>query len=72
MPADTPVTIPVEPIVAIPVASLLHVPPVMASLNEVVESTHNIEVPVIVPVAGKGLTVTTFVEITEPQTLVMV
>ena len=55
-PAATPVTTPVEPIVARPVLLLLHVPPAVTSFNVVVAPAHNVIVPVIA--AGKGLTVT--------------
>ena len=57
VPANTPVTIPVEePIVATVGVLLLHVPPVVASLNVVVEPSQTVNVPVIP--AGDGLTVT--------------
>jgi len=57
VPAEIPVTIPVEdPTLAIPVALLLHTPPEEASLNVVVEPKHRDSVPVIE--AGTGYTVT--------------
>jgi len=56
MPALIPVTTPVEPIVAIPVLLLLHVPPVLASVSVVVCPLHICCVPEIVD--GEGLTVT--------------
>jgi hypothetical protein len=60
VPEDTPVTIPVdEPIVAIPAAPLLHVPPGVASLNVTVLPWHTVAGPEIG--AGKGLTVSVLV-----------
>ena len=54
---EPPVTIPVdEPTVAIPVALLLHVPPVVASVKAVVSPEHTFIVPVID--AGNGFMVT--------------
>ena len=62
MPYDTPVTTPVdEPIVAMPVLPLVHVPPLVASLMLVVKPAHTVAVPVMDE--GSGLTVTTTVEI---------
>ena len=58
VPADIPVTIPVEPIVAIVVALLLHVPP-PTSANGVVYPTQTTGIPVIA--RGNGFTVTTAV-----------
>ncbi len=73
MPELTPVTVPDVPTVATPVAVLLQVPPVMASLNEVVPVPHMVAVPLIeVGVVGKGLTVTTVVAAALPQVLVIV
>ena len=59
VPAVTPVTIPDVPIVALPLR-LLHVPPVIASLNDVDAPIHTEAVPFIAP--GAALIVTTFVE----------
>ena len=57
-----PVTRPVaEPILAIPEALLLHVPPVVASLNVVVSPEQTLRVPSIA--VGDGFTVTTAVTI---------
>ena len=48
VPADTPVTIPVEPTFTLPVPLLLlQVPPAVISLNVVVAPTHTVTVPVI-------------------------
>jgi hypothetical protein len=67
VPAATPVIIPVDPAVAVPVAVLLHIPPVVASLNEVVLPTHTLSVPVIDDgVVGTGLTVTIEVVVPHP------
>ena len=57
-----PVTVvgdPVEPILATLVLLLLHVPPEVASLREVVKLPHTEKVPVIA--AGNGFTVTAVV-----------
>ena len=59
VPADTPVRVPVVPpetMVATPVLTLLHVPPLVPSLSIVVEPWHTLAVPVIA--AGNGFTVT--------------
>ena len=57
VPAERPVTIPLtEPIEAVPVALLLHLPPVGVSLRVIVEPAHTLPRPAIVP--GNGLTVT--------------
>ena len=60
VPAETPTTSPVvpvpEPIVATAVLLLVHVPPVVASLSEVVVVAQRLAVPDIA--AGKGFTVT--------------
>ena len=58
VPPDIPVTTPDPPlIVATVVLSLLHVPPVVASDNKVVELAQTTSVPVTT--SGKGFTVTT-------------
>ena len=55
VPAVTPVTMPVpDPIVAMAVLLLLHVPPPEASLSVVVNPTHAFRVPVM---GSKGPTV---------------
>ncbi len=55
LPADTPVTIPVEePIVAVPVLLLLHVPPAVASARVTVDPVFTVAVPVIA--AGEAFT----------------
>ena len=55
-PAETPVTMPVEPTVATPVFDELHVPPAVALASVVVAPAHNDAAPVValtdaVPVA---------------------
>jgi hypothetical protein len=72
VPAVMPVTVPVLPTVATPVAVLLHVPPVAASLKPVAEPTHTDAVPVMLPADGNGLTVTVVVAADVPQPLVTV
>ena len=72
VPAATPVTMPVLPTVATVVAVLLHAPPVVASLNPVVDPAQTIAVSVIVPADGSGLTVTTLIAAAVPQPLVTV
>jgi hypothetical protein len=60
VPPEMPVTIPEPlPIVATVVVLLLHVPPDVLLLNDVVNPTHKDVIPVIV--AGSGLTVTVIV-----------
>ena len=66
VPELTPVTTPLVLLtVAIPVSPELHVPPVTASLNPVVEPTHTLPVPVIAD--GTGLTIT--LAVVEPPPL---
>ena len=67
VPTVTPVTIPVEPTDAIPDDPELQVPPLTASVRFVVVPTHNPAIPVIVPVGGAGLTVTTVLVLALPQ-----
>jgi hypothetical protein len=57
VPAATPVVIPVEPTVAIPMALELHTPPVVALLRAIVAAAHTADAPVIVPALGNGFTV---------------
>ena len=59
VPADTPETIPVVPIVATPVLALVHVPPPVASASVVVAPVQTVRVPVMA--AGVVLTVTILV-----------
>ena len=72
MPADTPVTMPVEPTVAIAVLLLLHVPPDVVSVNVKLLPEHKEDEPAINPAIGKGLTVMIFLLVTVPQTLLTV
>ena len=57
MPPDRPVTVP-PTTEAVPVALLLHIPPVVPSLSTVVAAGHTESVPVIVPALGVVPTVT--------------
>ena len=70
VPAATPVTVPVEPTVAADALVLLHVPPLVASFNDVVAPpSHTLGVPVIDAGAeGSGFTVTLAVAV--PQVFV--
>ena len=61
VPAATPVTMPVEPIVASVASLVLHVPPEVTSVNDTGKPTHTVAVPVMA--AGNGLTVTTEVDL---------
>ena len=58
------------PIVATAVLLLVHAPPVVVLLNDVVAVAQTIAVPVIVPATGSGLTVTSIVAVAVPQLLV--
>ena len=70
MPPAIPVTIPAALTVAMPVAVLLHAPPPMASLKEVVLPAHKTVVPDIGDGAvGSGFTVTIEVTAAEPHPL---
>ena len=71
MPAATPVTIPVVPILAFALL-VLHVPPVTVSVIVVAAPTHTVEEPDITPAFGAGLTVIVLVEVAVPQPLVTV
>ena len=72
VPAAMPVTIPDVPIVAVAVVTELHTPPPAALLKVVVLVGHTVNMPVIVPALGDGLTVTTLVAAAVPQLLVTV
>lgn len=68
MPPDTPVTVPLEdPIVATPVLTLVHVPPGVISLREVVLPAHTLVVPSME--VGKGLTVNVVVAVPDAPAL---
>ena len=59
MPAETPVTIPVEePTVAIAVLLLLQCPPDVESLSDLVEPTHTLAVPLMLCIVDVAVTVT--------------
>ena len=72
LPGATPVTIPPEITVAVPVAALLHVPPGVTSFNVVVEPTQKLTGPEGVMAAGKVFTVTVAVTKQEPTVYLMV
>src|SRR6202000_256808 len=67
LPADTAVTTPVLPTVATIVFMLLHTPPAVASRNVLVLPAQTAPLPVIVPAAGRALTVTPAEAINVPQ-----
>jgi len=74
VPAATPVTIPVLPTVAVPVAVELHTPPAIASLRVVMppaSQTHVVP-DIAVGFVGKGFTVITTVVAMLPQPFVSV
>jgi len=58
VPAVTPVTTPVDDTVATAVLDEVHVPPVVADANCVVEPEHTFVAPVIAATVGSALTVT--------------
>ena len=72
VPDATPLTRPLLFTVAAEVLVLLHAPPVVPSLNDVVEPAHTVAVPLIVPATGNGLTVTICVATVVPQVFVTV
>ena len=61
VPDVSPFTTPDVPIVATTVFVLLHTPPLAASVNAVDELAQTLTVPLMVPAAGNGLTVTAWV-----------
>ena len=68
VPADTPLTIPVDPTtVATAGVTELHVPPATASVSDVDPPIHKTAAPVIVPALTDGFTVTTRLVLTVPQ-----
>ena len=72
VPDDTPITVPVLPTVATVVTVLLQAPPVVASLNPVVEPAQTVAAPVMAPADGNGFTVIIDVAAAVPQPLVTV
>ena len=67
-PATTPVISPAETVAD--VLLLLHTPPAVASVSEIVEPAHTFEAPVTVPAVANGLTVISLVAVAEPHELV--
>ena len=65
-----PVTIPVVLTVPVPIAVLLHTPPVTKSVNGVAEPWHTVVAPVIDPALAVALTVTMVVAHSVPHPLV--
>ena len=70
VPATIPVTIPVVLTVPVPLAVLLHMPPVTASVSGVAEAWHTVAVPVMVPAFAVRFTVTIVVAHSVAQLLV--
>ena len=71
LPADTPVSMPVEAsILATEVLLLVQVPPAAASVRVMVDPVHTDPGPVIVPADGNGLTVINVVAIPVPQAVI--
>ena len=70
MPAVAPVvTLPEASILATVASLVVHTPPVVLLLNVVVELTHNVVVPVIVPPDAEGLIVIDAVAVAVPQSV---
>ncbi len=67
---DTPFTVPVDPTVAMLVALLLHVPPVVTLLKVMGVPIHTLAAPVMVPAVANAFTVTICVAVAVPQLLV--
>ena len=72
VPPDTPVTNPTALTVATEVLPLLHVPPAVASVKEVLVPEQNSPVPVIPVTVGNGVTVIVCVAVAVPQGFVTV
>ena len=59
--------------VAIAVLLLLHIPPVVVLLNDIVEPTHTLPLPVIAATTGLAFTVTSLVTVVvQPLALVTI
>ena len=72
VPGAIPLTTPKGFTVATVAAVALHTPPIATSVSAVVENAQTVFVPVILPAAGSGLTVTTTDDAAVPQILVIV
>lgn len=73
VPKVIPVTTPVEePTVATAGVAELHAPPPTVSLKVVVAPGQTVNIPLIIPALGEGLTVTILVAATVPQPLLTV
>ena len=66
IPGDTPVTTPPTPIVALLIATLLHVPP-PELVKVIIVPTHTDDKPDMIPATGKGLTVIVLLTVSAPQ-----
>lgn len=69
MPALNAVTTPVELIVAMLPALMLHTPPLTASARFIVVPVHAVDAPVMLPAFGPAFIVTTLVAAAAPQLL---
>ena len=69
VPADNAVTIPELPALATLAFELLQIPEIDGSVRFSVVPAHIVVVPLIIPAAGKGLTVTNIVSTAVPQLL---
>lgn len=72
VPVVSPVTVPVVFTVAIVVNTLLHVPPLVASVRVMVEPTHTAAAPAILPALAAAVTTTFCDTVKVPQGLVTV
>ena len=72
VPADTPVTTPVELMLATKLLLLPHTPPLTPSVRVVVAPVHTVDEPDMVPAVTIALTVTGSVALVVPQLLVTV
>ena len=72
VPDVMPLTTPKGSTVAMLVAAELHTPPATASVSDVVEPAHTAIIPVMLPVAGSGPTVTIIPAAAVPQLLLTV
>ena len=67
LPEDTPVTVPVEPTVAMAVLLLLHTPPAVLLPSAVAAPAHRLPAPVMVPAAGNASTLIKVIVVAVPQ-----
>ena len=69
-PAVIPATTPVALTLAMAALLLLHVPPVVALVNVMVEPAHTVDGPLMMPAVGVRFTVSDVVLIAEPHEVV--